>query len=290
MNYRHAFHAGNFADGMKHALLVWLLRALARKPAAFRVLDTHAGIGRYDLLHGEAQRTGEWREGIARLIAAAPPALADYLALVGHDGRGGIGTDGTYPGSPALAARLLRAQDRLSLVELHAADHATLHALFRRDPRVQVHHRDGWEAARALTPFPEKRGLVLLDPPFEQPGEYERLTEAMTGIARRARGLIQVAWYPIKGRASVRAFHAALREPRLRESGLRESGLRDVLACELHRREPLDAARLNGCGLIIVNPPFGFEAAACEILAALHQALATGEPGSGWTLERLADE
>jgi 23S rRNA (adenine2030-N6)-methyltransferase len=107
VNYRHAFHAGNFADCMKHALLVTLLRALARKPTPFRVLDTHAGIGRYDLLHGEAQRTGEWREGIARLQAAPDPALADYLSLVG--------TDGTYPGSPALAARLLRAQDRLAL-------------------------------------------------------------------------------------------------------------------------------------------------------------------------------
>jgi 23S rRNA (adenine2030-N6)-methyltransferase len=272
VNYRHAFHAGNFADCMKHALLVSLLRALARKPAAFRMLDTHAGIGRYDLLRGEAQRTGEWREGIARLSAAAPPALADYLALVG--------TDGTYPGSPMLAARLLRAQDRLSLVELHEADHATLHALFRRDPRVQVHRRDGWEAARALTPFAEKRGLVLMDPPFEQPGEFERMTAAMAHIARHARGLIQAAWYPIKGRAPARAFHAALRE----------AGLRDVLACELHRREALDASRLNGCGLVVVNPPFGFEEAARPILAALHGALATGEGGGGWTLERLADE
>jgi 23S rRNA (adenine2030-N6)-methyltransferase len=272
VNYRHAFHAGNFADCMKHALLVTLLRALARKPTPFRVLDTHAGIGRYDLLHGEAQRTGEWRDGIARLQAAPDPALADYLSLVG--------TDGTYPGSPALAARLLRAQDRLALVELHEADHATLRALFQRDPRVQVHHRDGWEAARALTPFPEKRGLVLLDPPFEQAGEHERLTETIAAINRRARGLVQAAWYPIKGRAPVRTLHAALRG----------SGIRDVLALELHRREPLDAARLNGSGLVVVNPPFGFEEAVRDILAALHRALATGEGGSGWTIERLADE
>lgn len=272
MNYRHAFHAGNFADCMKHALLVWLLRALARKPAPFHVLDTHAGIGRYSLDSEEAQRTGEWRAGIGRLMDITEGPLADYVALVR--------AEGGYPGSPALAAALLRAQDRLSLVELHEDDHATLRATFRRDPRVATHRRDAWEAVRALTPFAQKRGLVLMDPPFEQPGEYERLTAAITEVNRRARGLVQAAWYPVKGRAPVRAFHAALAE----------TGVRDMLAAELHLREPTDAARLNGCGLIVVNPPFGFEDAARDILAALHARLATGEAGGGWALTRIADE
>lgn len=256
---------------MKHALLVWLLRALARKDAPFRVLDTHAGIGRYDLASDEAQRTGEWQSGIGRLLGITEGPLADYVGLVR--------ADGGYPGSPALAARLLRPQDRLALVELHEADHASLRALFRRDPRVAVHRRDAFEAARALTPFPEKRGLVLMDPPFEQPGEYERLTAAITEISRRARGLVQAAWYPIKGRAPVRAFHTALAE----------SGVPDILAAELHLREPVDAARLNGCGLIAVNPPYGFDEAARSILAALREELSQ-EVGAGWALTRIADE
>ncbi len=272
MNYRHAFHAGNFADCMKHALLVWLLQALARKPAAFRVLDSHAGTGRYDLAGSEAVRTGEWQVGIGRLMDVTDGALADYVALVR--------AEGAYPGSPAIATALLRAQDRLALVELHPEDHAALRAAFRRDPRVATHHRDAWEAIRALTPFPEKRGLVLMDPPFEQPGEYERLTAALADVNRRARGLVQAAWYPVKGRAPVRAFHAALAE----------TGMRDVVAAELHLREPTDTARLNGCGLIVVNPPFGFEAAARDVLAALHARLSTGEAGGGWALTRIADE
>lgn len=257
---------------MKHALLVWLLRALARKPAAFRLLDTHAGIGRYDLDSEEARRTGEWQSGIARLMDVTDGPLADYVALVR--------ADGGYPGSPALAAALLRPQDRMAFVELHEADHATLRRLFRRDERVAVHRRDAFEAVRALTPFPEKRGLILMDPPFEQPGEYERVTAAITEASRRARGLVQAAWYPIKGRAPVRAFHTALAE----------SGVRDILACELHLREPTDAARLNGCGLIVVNAPFGFEEAARDILTDLRARLAGGEAGAGWTLTRIADE
>src|SRR5690606_19124527 len=122
-----------------------------------------------------------------------------------------------------------------------------------------------YEALRALTPFPEKRGLVLMDPPFEQPGEYERLTAGMAEVSRRARGLVQAVWYPIKGRAPVRAFHTALAE----------AGIRDILVAELHLREPIDAARLDGCGLVVVNPPYGFEAAAREILAALAGRLST---------------
>jgi len=272
VNYRHAFHAGNFADCMKHALLVWLLRALARKPAPFRVLDSHAGTGRYDLAGDEATRTGEWRQGIGRLMDVTDGPLADYVELVR--------ANGGYPGSPALAARLLRDEDRLVLVELHEEDHATLRALFRRDPRVATHRRDAWEAIRALTHFPERRGLVLMDPPFEQPGEYERLTTAIVDLNRRARGLVQAAWYPIKGRAPVRAFHAALAQ----------SGVRDMVAAELHLREPTDAARLNGCGLVVINPPFGFEDAARAILAELHGRLTTREAGGGWALTRLADE
>lgn len=257
---------------MKHALLVWLLGALARKPAPFRVLDTHAGRGRYALDAPEAVRTGEWQAGIGRLLGVTDGPLLPYVAAVR--------AAGLYPGSPLLCAGLLRPQDRLALVELHAEDHAALAELFRADPRVAVHRRDGHEAARALTPFPERRGLVLLDPPFEAPGEFERLAATLAAVNRRARGLVLAAWYPVKGRAAARAFHAAL-------AG---SGMRDILAAELHLREPTDAARLNGCGLAVVNPPFGFAAAARDILAALRARLAEGEAGAGLDVIRLADE
>jgi len=275
MNYRHAFHAGNFADCLKHALLVWIVRALGRKPAPFRVLDTHAGAGAYDLGSEEARRGGEWQAGVGRLLDIAEGPLADYVALVRD-----AGAPSSYPGSPELVRALLRPEDRLVCVELHPEEHAALRARFRADPRVSVHRRDGWEALRALTPFPERRGLVLMDPPFEQPGEFERLVAGLSLVARRFRGVVQAAWYPIKHRAPVRAFHAEVEA----------SGLRDVVAAELWLREPTDPARLNGCGLLVANPPWGFEAEAPGILAALEGRLGTGESGQGWAVTRIAEE
>ncbi len=164
MNYRHAFHAGNFADCMKHALLVWLLDAMQRKPGGVFVLDTHAGIGRYDLAGPEAQRTGEWQGGIGRLLDDPPDALKRYIALV-H-------ALGLYPGSPALIRAMLRPQDRLACCELHPEDAIALRRLFARDPQVAVHQRDAWEAIGALLPPAQKRALVLIDPPYEQPDEF----------------------------------------------------------------------------------------------------------------------
>jgi len=271
MNYRHAFHAGNFADCVKHALLVWLLRALQRKPAALMMLDSHAGIGSYDLA-GPAARTGEFRAGIVRLLDDPPPALAEYVGLVQ--------SLGLYPGSPAIARALLRPQDRLVCCELHPEDAATLRAAFAGDRQVAVHRRDGWEALGALLPPAERRGLVLIDPPYEAPDEYARVADGI-GMAhtRFASGVI-AAWYPIKHRAPVRALHAALRD----------RGIRDVVAAELWLRAPLDAARLNGCGLVVVNPPYRFAAEAPAILAALLARLGTGEAGAGVALERIADE
>ncbi|HKM64784.1 MAG TPA: 23S rRNA (adenine(2030)-N(6))-methyltransferase RlmJ [Acidisphaera sp.] len=275
MNYRHAFHAGGFADCMKHALLVWLLRALARKETPVFVLDTHAGAGRYDLASGPAERTGEWRDGIGRLMQAPPEVLADYVGLVS-----GLGL---YPGSPALIRALLRPDDRLACCELHPEDYADLRALFARDRQVAVHARNGWEALGALLPPPAavaRRGLVLIDPPFERPDEFARLAAGVgTANARFATGVL-AAWYPIKHRAPVRAFHDAIRE----------SGLRDVVAAELWLREPTDPGRLNGCGLLVVNPPYRFEAEAAPILDALLARLGREEPGAGTALLRLADE
>ncbi|MFC4169793.1 23S rRNA (adenine(2030)-N(6))-methyltransferase RlmJ [Teichococcus aestuarii] len=275
MNYRHAFHAGNFADCMKHALLVLLIRRLAAKDKPFRVLDTHAGIGAYDLSGSEAERTGEWRRGVGRLLGLTEGPLADWLALVRN-----AGFPPRYPGSPSLVRMMLRPNDRLVLCELHEEDHATLRTLFRGDPQTAVHKRDAWEALTGLTPFAEKRGLVLVDPPFEVEGEFERMAEGLALVAHRFRAGVQAHWYPIKHRAPVRAFHTALAE----------SGVRDILACELWLREPTDPQRLNGCGLVVVNPPWRFEEEARAILEALLEHLGEGEPGQGCSVTRIAEE
>ncbi len=273
MNYRHAFHAGNFADCMKHALLVWMLGALARKPAALFALDTHAGLRRHDLALGPASRTGEWQAGIARLLDAPPPApLAEYVALVQRLG--------LYPGSPAIIQAMLRADDRLACCELHPEDAATLRHSFRHDRQVAVHHRDGYEAIGALLPPAQKRGIVLIDPPYEAPCEFERVGAALRQAQARCPAATLAAWYPIKHRAPVRGLHLDL------QSG----GLRDVVAAELWLREPLDAARLNGCGLAVVNPPYQFEPAARDILAALLSRLGSGEAGEGHAVTRLVAE
>ena len=271
MNYRHAFHAGNFADCTKHALLVWLLAALARKPAPFAVLDTHAGTGRYDL-SGNAERTGEWRAGIARLLHQPPPPLAGYVALVEQEG--------LYPGSPAIIRAMLRPDDRLMCCELHPEDARLLRREVAGDRQVAVHERDGWEALTALLPPAAKRGLVLIDPPYEQPGEHGRVAEAMTTIARRFPAAIVAAWYPIKHRAPVRTLHEAVRL----------AGVRDVVAAELWLREPTDPARLNGNGLLVRNPPFRWDEEWPPIMAALLERLGDGEPGQGWSVERVTDE
>jgi 23S rRNA (adenine2030-N6)-methyltransferase len=282
VNYRHAFHAGNFADCVKHALLVALLRGLLAKDRPFAVLDTHAGAGGYDLSAPEPQRTGEWRDGIGRVAESDDVALADYLAQVRA-----AGFPTSYPGSPALIRGLLRPGDRMMLCELHPEDAATLKARFRGDPQVAVHRRDAWEALTALTPFPERRGLVLIDPPFEQEGEFERLAAALATLRHRFRAAVLAAWYPVKHRAPVRAFHAALREAPL-AGGTR--GVADCLACELTLREPTDPARLNGCGLLVANAPFGFETEARRILDALLRCLSKGEDGETTAVTRVTGE
>jgi 23S rRNA (adenine2030-N6)-methyltransferase len=275
VNYRHAFHAGNFADCVKHALLLALLRGLLAKDKPLRVLDTHAGIGAYDLSAPEPQRTGEWRDGIARAMGSDDAALADFLGQVRA-----AGFPASYPGSPALIRAVLRPTDALVLCELHPEDHATLKARFRRDAQVAVHRRDAYEALTALTPFPERRGLVLIDPPFEQEGEFERLAAGLATLRHRFRAGVVAAWYPVKHRAPVRAFHAALRD----------ASVPDCLACELVLREPTDPTRLNGCGLLVANAPFGFEPQAKAILDALLARLDRGEDGAGTTVTRVTEE
>lgn len=272
MNYRHAYHAGNFADCMKHALLVWLVDALQRKPAPIFVLDTHAGAGSYDLTVGPAQRSGEWRQGIGRLLDDPPPALSRYLGL--------IRMLGLYPGSPVLVRAMLRPDDRLACCELHPDDALELRRRFAHDPQVAVHRRDAWEAIGALLPPKERRGLVLIDPPFEQREEFAHLATGLATAQRRFGTGVIAAWYPVKHRAPVRGFFTAVQE----------TGLRDVVAAELCLREPLSAERLNGCGLLVVNPPFRFEQEALPMLHALLERLGEGGRGACATVTRISHE
>jgi 23S rRNA (adenine2030-N6)-methyltransferase len=249
MNYRHAFHAGNFADVLKHAALALILSHLCRKDTPFRVIDTHAGIGLYDLGGDEASRTGEWRGGIGRLDEAEIPAavaerLADYLRVVGDVRRAHGAT--IYPGSPEISRRLTRAQDRVVLIEKHPDDAALLAANMKRDSRVKVVELDGWTALKAYVPPPEKRGLVLIDPPFEEAGEFARMVRGVTAAWSKWRTGIYAMWYPIKDRRDTDEFAAKL------AAGPFEKMLR----IELLLTGGADTTRLNGCGLIVVNPPW----------------------------------
>jgi 23S rRNA (adenine2030-N6)-methyltransferase len=276
MNYRHAFHAGNFADVVKHATLARVIAHLKEKPAAFRVIDTHAGCGLYDLTGPQASRTGEWRAGIgrlraARLDAAARGLLAPYLDAVAAFNPDG--TIATYPGSPALAQRLLRAHDRLVACELVPAAAAALAAQMRRDARVTVVAIDGYTALNAYVPPRERRGLVLLDPPFEQPDEFERLVGAVAGAHRKWPTGIYLIWYPLKDARATGRF--ARRLARL--------GIPRILRAELATARARVAQRLAGTGLIVVNPPWRLEGELAVLLPALAKALAeTGQVRLDW--------
>lgn len=279
MNYRHHFHAGNFADVFKHVLLTRLLVYLAQKDKPFGYLDTHAGIGRYDLAAEPSQRTGEWRAGIGRLLGArlsAPCAelLAPYLALLGP-----ARTDGSlpsYPGSPAIAQALLRAQDRLTLCELHPDDCAALKSNLGRDTRARAIAIDGYTALNAFLPPRERRGLALLDPPYEAADEFERAAAALIGAHRKWPGGVYALWYPIKtARPSVRLADR-----------LAAAGVTRQLRIELLRSKPgaIPAqAPLSGCGLLVINPPHTLAGQCRIIMPELARIL--GEDGDGcWQL------
>jgi 23S rRNA (adenine2030-N6)-methyltransferase len=266
MNYRHAYHAGNFADVMKHAVLTLVVEALKRKTTPFFALDTHAGIGAYDLLSEAAGKTGEYLDGIARVMERSDPpsALAPYLRVV-RSWNGG-GSLRRYPGSPELVRALMRPTDRLALVELHPEDVAVLRHRFAGDRRVGVHHLDGHVAAKGLLPPPERRGLVLIDPPFEARDELERLRQTLRRIRRLWPGGIVLAWYPIKGREQVRRFHQALAE---------EGGAKTLVAEVLIHPDD-DPFRLNGSGMVVINPPWQLDEALGEMLPWLAETVAPG--------------
>lgn len=272
MNYRHIYHAGNFADVVKHAALTRIVEYLKRKDAAFRVIDTHAGRGAYDLSSEEAQKTGEWRDGIGRLIRAKLPKeiaalLAPYLDAVRAMNPGGAIE--AYPGSPAIARHLLRRQDRLSAVELHPEDAAALADRFTGDVQTRIIKLDGWLSLGAHLPPKEKRGVVLVDPPFEEPGEFDRMVDGLVRAHRRWPGGVYVFWYPIKDRRAVNAFR----------SRLRETGIPRITDIVFEVRPASAEPRLDGCGLAVVNLPYGVDRELHAILTVLRRVL--GEDGQG---------
>lgn len=251
MNYRHAFHAGNFGDVLKHVVLLELLEALHRKPNPVHLIDTHAGLGLYDLASDEAQRSGEYRFGIGAVLsdpqaARILPRYWDVLKRLNPELKAGGSGLRRYPGSPWLLQDSVRAGDRVTLCELHPQDAETLKQNIGRDPAVAIHHRDGFEALKALTPPTPRRGLALIDPAFEAKDEFDMLTKAVLLAHQRwATGMLAV-WYPIKDQKSIDRWKSALAKQLKAET----------LCLELTVRPAKDDRQMNGSGLIVVNPPW----------------------------------
>jgi 23S rRNA (adenine2030-N6)-methyltransferase len=281
MNYRHAFHAGNFADVLKHILLCRILAHLRQKPTGFRVIDTHAGAGLYDLAGDEAARGGEWGDGIARLRAAslrpeAAALLAPYLGLIATLNPGPALT--RYPGSPALAQSLLRPQDRLVACELEPIAAATLTRSLAGDVRCKALRLDGWIALRAQVPPKERRGIVVIDPPFERPDEFARLERAAAAAHRKWASGIFMLWYPVKERDAPERLIQGMQQL--------DAGL---LRIELSVGRAASTGLVR-CGLIVLNPPWTLESELAVLLPELVRCLGDGGPGAGFRLDRLDRE
>lgn len=287
MHYRHHYHAGNYADVFKHVLLTGLLTALSRKDKPWAYLDTHAGAGHYDLGDPVADRTGEWREGIGRLASlptdspSMPAMLAAYLKRV-RDGNADGGCR-LYPGSPMLAQKLARPAigDRLILCEKIDEVAEELRRVMRGS-KAAIHVRDGYEA-HGLVPPAEKRGLVLIDPPFERTDEYEATSELIRKSALRFANGIYAAWYPIKNTHVASSFVRRV----ARETG--KPTLQMSIDVDIPPRDPATTGGvvkhpMSACGLVVVNPPFGFDAEARAALAYLTPILAQG-PRAEWTAD-----
>ncbi len=279
MNYRHAYHAGNFGDVLKHAVLASIMTYLKRKPQPFRVIDVHAGIGRYDLQGIEAGKTGEWQGGIGRLLGSDTAAIPERVAAILSPYLETVralnqpGQIDTYPGSPLVARLLMRPEDRLVVNELHPDDRALLEAELGRDKSVQVMGLDAWVAIKALLPPPERRGLLLIDPPYEQPDEMTRAVAAIDDVTKRfATGMLML-WYPIKVSGEHRALHEAI--------AARKS--LKVLIAEVAIRPEVEARGLNGSGLLVVNPPWTLREELEVLLPFLAERLAQRK-GGGYRL------
>lgn len=269
MNYRHIYHAGNFADVFKHIVAMLLLEYLKQKDKPFFVLDTHAGAGFYDLTADQAQKTRESDFGVAKIWSAnpVPDAVGRYFDIIRKfNDNGGLQR---YPGSPKMMQALLRNRDRLVVNELHPEDSLKLKTVMGNDARVSVKSMDGYTAMKALLPPDERRGMVLVDPPFEVPDEFERLVKALEEAHKRWATGVYAFWYPIKNPASLREFHRALKE----------TGIPKIIAADFYLNPPTDPYVLNGCGMVIVNPPWTLHDDLKKVMNWLVPAL-TGRRGS----------
>jgi 23S rRNA (adenine2030-N6)-methyltransferase len=278
MNYRHGFHAGNFADVFKHAMLARILVYLMKKDAPLRYIDTHAGAGRYDLASDAAKRSPEWRDGVARLLKARPPReirdlLQPYLDAIGPFDEA-EGRPLSYPGSPALAQALLRPQDRIALCEAHPEEREALIAALGRDARLSIVGTDGYIALNAYVPPKERRGLVLIDPPYEEGDEAKRVETALSrALSKWPRGTY-VLWRPIKDERDDAHFRNAIAA----------IGAPNMLRLEIDVGEiapgPHSPAPLRRTGLIVVNPPFGLIDEARALMPWLTKLLTRGGKGA----------
>jgi 23S rRNA (adenine2030-N6)-methyltransferase len=273
MNYRHAYHAGNHADVLKHAVLALALDHLNHKDKPFCVLDAHAGVGLYDLRSTEAVKTGEWQTGFAmmkdRFSDDVEALFAPYRNAIDHVQRA-TGAH-VYPGSPALSLALLRETDKLICNELHPEDHALLENAIGHDPRGRITQRDAVQSVKAELPPNPKRGLVLIDSPYEDKRETEYALKALSEGYRRFAAGVYLVWYPVKGAHFAEDFMAqatALAIP-------------NMLSCELRVKESFDGGGLAGSGMVIVNPPYQFEDKLKVMLPALAQRLGVGKWGRG---------
>jgi 23S rRNA (adenine2030-N6)-methyltransferase len=293
MNYRHQFHAGNFADVVKHVLLVRLMKALQREPKGFLFLDTHAGRGAYDLAAAAAgdslARKPEWPDGIGRLWSRQdlPQGVAEYVTLVRDFDRERGNLEASvrfYPGSPWIARRLAREQDRTAFCEMHPAEYGALRSEFLHLPkgaggRAMVQEMDGYVAVRAMLPPTERRALVLIDPPYEAQDEFASAATAVAeGLQRLPAGVFAL-WYPLTERARVQEFFSAI-------EALRPP---PTLAAELSIADDLSALRKKGCGLLVINPPWQFADEAADLLGYLAPVLAQ-ERGAGSRITWLVPE
>ena len=290
MNYRHQFHAGNFADVIKHVLLVQLVRSLQKKEKGYLYLDTHAGRGRYDLARASAgdslARRPEWPDGIGRLWSAEtsemPPAVQEYVELVrDFDRRAGNleARPRFFPGSPWIARTLARPVDRLALCELQPAESAALRSEFANVPRTSVHEMDGYVAIRAMLPPPERRAVALIDPPFEAQDEFAKVVTAIAEGLKRMPGGVFAIWYPFTARARVEEFTAAVRELRPPPT----------LAVEVTIAGEASALKMRGCGVLVINPPWKLEQDVGVAMTYLAATLAQ-EPGGAARFEWIARE
>lgn len=279
MNYRHIYHAGNACDVVKHALLIAVLTYFRQKGKPFGALDTHAGTGLYSLESPEAIKTFEYEQGIKQVWKAncTHPIVQAYVKIV-HQ----FNPDGNlrnYPGSPLFIEHFLQATDKLICAELHPEDGRRLKDTLKHDRHVTIHLQDGYRAPKALLPFPQHRGLVLIDPPFEQTNEFQHMLKSVSDGLAKAPQTVFMLWYPIKDPESVLPFY----------TDLISLGAPNTLCTEFYFYNRCETNRLNGTGIVIINAPWQIEQTAADIFKELHPILAF-EPNAPWNIKFLKQE